>query len=194
MLPKQRIHGVILTPKGLHKLELAKQQTEFNENSNKRFTLINLSVQTGLDSHTLSKIFSCSNKVDRYSLIRCFKAFKILLEPDDYDVATIPPLITSSELQQRETCTCKDKTLGREDDKKLGLQLKLDVNKVNLPMTPTEEIRQRGITLLEQLSRESLLKAVKFLESLSQESLPLSHNKPEHSNCVAKNITLNQLN
>ncbi|MEH2365943.1 hypothetical protein [Nostoc sp.] len=189
MLPKQRIRGVILTPKGLHKLELAKQQTEFNENSNKRFTLINLSVQTGLDSHTLCKIFSRNNKVDRYSLTRCFQAFKILLEPDDYDVATIPLLINSSELQQRETC--KDKTLGREEDKKLGLQLNLDVNEVNLPMTPSEEIRSRAITLLEELSGESLLKAVKFLESLSQESLPLSQNKPEHSNGVAKNMTLN---
>ncbi|MEH1866450.1 MAG: hypothetical protein V7K69_15800 [Nostoc sp.] len=189
MLPKQRIRGVILTPKGLHKLELAKQQTEFNENSNKRFTLINLSVQTGLDSHTLCKIFSCNNKVDRYSLTRCFQAFKILLEPDDYEMATIPLLINSSELQQGETC--KDKTLGRQEDKKLGLQLKLDVNEVNLPMTPPEKIRSRGITLLEELSGESLLKAVKFLESLSQESLPLSQNKPEHRNGVAKNMTLN---
>ncbi|WP_176726943.1 hypothetical protein [Nostoc sp. KVJ20] len=58
-------------------------------------------------------------------------------------------------------------------------------------MTPPEEIRSRGITLLEELSGESLLKAVKFLESLSQEPLPLSQNKFEHSNGVAKNITLN---
>ncbi|WP_335230893.1 hypothetical protein [Nostoc sp.] len=41
-------------------------------------------------------------------------------------------------------------------------------------MTPPEEIRSRGITLLKELSGESLLKAVKFLESLSQESLALS--------------------
>jgi len=113
MLPKQRIRGVILTPKGLHKLEFAKQQTEFNDNGNKRFTLINLSVQTGLDSHTLCKIFNSNNKVDRYSLTRCFQAFKILLEPDDYDIATIPLLITSSELQQGETY--KDKTVGRQE-------------------------------------------------------------------------------
>ncbi|MEH2166186.1 MAG: hypothetical protein V7K41_05840 [Nostoc sp.] len=168
---------------------MAKQQTEFNENGNKRFTLINLSVQTGLDSHTLCKIFNSNNKVDRYSLTRCFQTFKILLEPDDYEIATIPLLITSSELQQGESC--KDKTLGRQEDKKLGLQLNLDVNKVNLPMTRPEEIRSRGITLLEELSGESLLKAVKFLESLSQESLPLNQNKPEHSNGVVKNITLN---
>ncbi|MEH2238318.1 hypothetical protein [Nostoc sp.] len=188
MLPKQRRRGVILTPKGLHKLQLAKQQAEFNENGNKRFTLINLSVHTDLDSHTLCKIFNCNKKVDRYSLTRCFQAFKILLEPDDYYEILIPLLINSSELQQGETC--KDKTLRRQEDKKLGLQLKLDVNEVNLPMTPPEEIRSRGITLLEQLWGESLLKAVKVLESLSQESLPLSQNKPEHSNDVAKNITL----
>ncbi|BAZ87916.1 hypothetical protein [Dolichospermum compactum] len=41
-------------------------------------------------------------------------------------------------------------------------------------MTATTEIRQRAITLLEQLPGESLIKAVEFLESLSHEFLQLS--------------------
>lgn len=41
-------------------------------------------------------------------------------------------------------------------------------------MTVSREIRQRAITLLEQLPGESLIKAVEFLESLSHEFLQLS--------------------
>ncbi|QYX30796.1 hypothetical protein [Sphaerospermopsis torques-reginae] len=41
-------------------------------------------------------------------------------------------------------------------------------------MTAPTEIRQRAITLLEQLPGESLVKAVAFLESLSHEYLQLS--------------------
>ena len=41
-------------------------------------------------------------------------------------------------------------------------------------MTVSREIRQRAITLLEQLPGESLIKAVEFLEILSHHSLQLS--------------------
>ena len=41
-------------------------------------------------------------------------------------------------------------------------------------MTAPTEIRQRAMTLLEQLPGESLVKAVEFLESLSHEFLQLS--------------------
>ncbi|MEA5616769.1 hypothetical protein VB711_02790 [Cronbergia sp. UHCC 0137] len=41
-------------------------------------------------------------------------------------------------------------------------------------MTAPTEIRQRAMTLLEQLPGESLIKAVEFLESLSHEFLQLS--------------------
>ncbi len=44
-------------------------------------------------------------------------------------------------------------------------------------MTAPTEIRQRAITLLEQLAGESLVKAVQFLESLSNESLQISSGK-----------------
>ncbi|MBD2384861.1 hypothetical protein [Cylindrospermum sp. FACHB-282] len=41
-------------------------------------------------------------------------------------------------------------------------------------MTAPTEIRRRAMTLLEQLPRESLVKAVEFLESLSHESIQLT--------------------
>ncbi|BBD60919.1 hypothetical protein NIES2109_37190 [Nostoc sp. HK-01] len=182
MPTKQRRRGAVLTPKGLHKLQDAKQQAEFNENGNKRFTLDDLSHQTGLDSHTLCKIFSSNTRVDRYSLTRCFQAFQLLLEPDDYEMPT-------TYLQQRDTG--RNKTLERQYEKKPSLKLKLDVNEDRLPMTAPEEIRQRGRQLLEQLSGESLVKAVKLLESVSQESLLPSENKLKNDEGVDQNIQPN---
>jgi hypothetical protein len=48
-------------------------------------------------------------------------------------------------------------------------------------MAAPTEIRQRAITLLEQLPGESLVKAVKFLEGLSHETLLASAITPEAS-------------
>ncbi|MBD2454273.1 hypothetical protein H6G80_09295 [Nostoc sp. FACHB-87] len=186
MPTQQRRRGAVLTPKGLHKLQDAKQQAEFNKNCNKRFTLDDLSYQTGLDTHTLCKIFRRDSKVDTQSLTRCFQAFQLLLEPDDYEIPMSPPFITSCDLQQRETD--RNKTLERQDEKEPGLKLKLDVNEDRLPMTAPEEIRQRGITVLKELSGESLVKAVKLLESFSQESSRLSENKLKNDQGVAQNI------
>ncbi|EAW45458.1 hypothetical protein PN465_12580 [Nodularia spumigena CS-584] len=182
MPKKQRKRGAILTPKGLHKLQYARQQAEFNENKNKRFTLDYLSYHIGLDTHTLCKIFRRKSKVDTQSLTRCFQAFNLLLEPDDYEIPTTPLLITSSQSQQPEAY--KDKTLDRQESEELGLKFDLDVNEVRLTMTAPTEIRQRAIALLQQLPGESLLKALEFLESLAYESLPLSET-PETANSEA---------
>jgi hypothetical protein len=47
-------------------------------------------------------------------------------------------------------------------------------------MTAPTEIRQRAIAILDQLPGESLVKAIKFLESLSHEALQvLESSKPE---------------
>ncbi|MBE9200515.1 hypothetical protein IQ233_15565 [Nodularia sp. LEGE 06071] len=51
-------------------------------------------------------------------------------------------------------------------------------------MTEPTDIRQRAIALLQQLPRESLVKALEFLESLAYESLPLSET-PETPNSEA---------
>ncbi|MTJ51573.1 NACHT domain-containing protein [Anabaena sp. UHCC 0253] len=83
-LPKKRKRGSILTHQGLDKLKNAIQTKEYAENDGKRFTLDNLYEQTRLDSHTLSKIFQCNVRVDKKSLVQCFKAFNLVLESDDY--------------------------------------------------------------------------------------------------------------
>jgi hypothetical protein len=48
-------------------------------------------------------------------------------------------------------------------------------------MAAPTEIRQRAIALLEQLPGQSLVKAVKFLEALSHETLLASAITPEAS-------------
>jgi hypothetical protein len=63
---------------------------------------------------------------------------------------------------------------GCEDRFDYGLQFQVYVYEVRLLMTAPTEIRQRAMTLLEQLPGESLIKAVEFLESLSHEFLQLS--------------------
>jgi hypothetical protein len=81
---KERRRGVILTPQALEKLKEAKLETEIRENNGISYTLEALSDRTGLDPHTLIKVFSCQTGVDRRTLGRCFQAFNLSLEPNDY--------------------------------------------------------------------------------------------------------------
>ncbi len=90
---QKRKRGVLLTLQGLHKLENARQQAENDENDTKRFTLENLMCRTGLDSHTLGKIFNRTARVDQRSLVRCFLAFSLVLEPGDYEPPSGAPCI-----------------------------------------------------------------------------------------------------
>jgi hypothetical protein len=83
-LPRKRKRGSILTIQGLDKLENAIKTKEYAENNGKRFTLNNLYEQTRLDPHTLCKIFNRNVRVDTKSLVKCFKAFNLVLEADDY--------------------------------------------------------------------------------------------------------------
>ena len=86
-LQKQsRRRGVILTSQGLQKLQVAKSEAESCENNDHRYTLEALSLRTGLDPDTLMKVFSCEVGVDKQTLNRCFRAFNLLLEPDDYQL------------------------------------------------------------------------------------------------------------
>lgn len=84
---KKRRRGALLTTHGLHRLQDAKQQTESNENQ--KFTFEALSLRTNLDSHTLCKIFNRTAKVDKKSLAKCFQAFNLMLQPNDYDSSTV---------------------------------------------------------------------------------------------------------
>jgi hypothetical protein len=91
-LPRKRKRGSILTIQGLNKLENAIKTKEYAENNGKRFTLDNLSNETDLDSHTLCKIFNRNVRVDKKSLVKCFKAFNLVLEADDYQSPLQPQI------------------------------------------------------------------------------------------------------
>ncbi len=81
---KERRRGVILTNQALEKLKKAKSESEISENNGLNYTLEALSDRTGLDSHTLIKVFTCETRVDRRTLSRCFQAFNLSLKPNDY--------------------------------------------------------------------------------------------------------------
>lgn len=81
---RRRRRGVILTPKGLKKLQDAKSNAEFKENSGNRYTLEALSERTGLAVDTLMKVLACESGVDKQSLKFYFRAFDLSLEPDDF--------------------------------------------------------------------------------------------------------------
>lgn len=80
----KRQRGVILTLEGLQRLEAAKTQTEFEENKGNRYTLEQMSDRTGLAINTVMKIYTREVGVDRNTLKKCFSAFNLILEPQDY--------------------------------------------------------------------------------------------------------------
>lgn len=82
---RRRRRGIILTAKGLEKLQEAKAEAEFAENRGNRYTLEALSERTGLAVDTLMKVFGCEIAVDKSTLKDCFKAFDLTLEGDDFE-------------------------------------------------------------------------------------------------------------
>lgn len=78
-----RKRGIVLTDRGLRKLNLAKINAE-NERGFKRYTLESLSEKTGLTPTTLSKIFTGSAGVDKRTLKLCFEVFDLTLVAEDF--------------------------------------------------------------------------------------------------------------
>lgn len=74
----------ILTPQGFQKLQTAISQTENWNPYTKSCPLEALSEQTGLSTHTLSKVHARKAAVDLRTLVRYFSAFDLTLEPSDY--------------------------------------------------------------------------------------------------------------
>lgn len=81
--PRRR-RGVILTPQGLEKLQIAKSKLEGQGNHSNHYTLEVLSEHTGLSVDTLVKALKCKTGVDKQTLKDCFKAFNLVLKPRDY--------------------------------------------------------------------------------------------------------------
>ncbi|MUH00871.1 NACHT domain-containing protein [Scytonema sp. UIC 10036] len=83
--PKPKRHrGIILTLQGWHKLQQAKQVVETNKNWGRRFTIEQLSEQTGLSLRTISRILNRDAGVDKQSLEYFMKAFGLELTKGDF--------------------------------------------------------------------------------------------------------------
>lgn len=106
----KRKRGVILTLEGLQKLEAAKAEAEFEENSGNRYTLERMSERTRLAINTVMKIYAREVGVDRSTLKRCFNAFNLILEPSDY--SWVFP--QSDEVQESETPQPQEKNIEPE--------------------------------------------------------------------------------
>lgn len=80
----RRKRGVILTPQGFKKLQTAKSEKESYENYGNRYTLEDLSANTGLSVDTWMKVLKSEVAVDKQTLKSCFGAFNLVLETNDY--------------------------------------------------------------------------------------------------------------
>ncbi len=92
---RRRRRGVILTAKGLNKLQAAKSLAENHEHDGIRYTLEALSYRTNLDPDTLTKVFACEVGVDKRTLNRCFRAFNLQLEQSDYRLPQLDEAIST---------------------------------------------------------------------------------------------------
>jgi hypothetical protein len=93
----RRRRGVILTTQGLQKLQSVIAAAEYHDHIS--YTLEALSSYTGLDPDTLSKVFACETGVDRRTLCRCFKAFNLGLESNDYSQPDASPIAAAQHAQ-----------------------------------------------------------------------------------------------
>lgn len=105
-----RKRGVILTRKGLQKLEKAQADAASKENSSFRYTLEDLSDRTRLAVNTVMKIYGCEVGVDRNTLKRCFSAFNLTLEASDYRSVSA----RSDGIKQPETLQLQAKNIEQE--------------------------------------------------------------------------------
>ncbi len=104
---RRRRRGVILTKKGLEKLQTAKTEAEYAENRGNKYTLEALSERTGLGVDTLMKVFACDTGVDKQTLKDYFKAFNLTLCDQDFYHPELPiveeipsPLYSEPELPE----------------------------------------------------------------------------------------------
>ncbi|GAX34038.1 hypothetical protein NIES3585_00370 [Nodularia sp. NIES-3585] len=80
----KRKRGVILTSKGLQRLQKAILSCEIAENKGDRLTLAELGSRINVSTKTLSRLWSLSKGVDQKTLKFCFSAFNLKLNQEDY--------------------------------------------------------------------------------------------------------------
>ena len=80
----KRRRGVLLSPKGLQRLQEAILSWEIIENQGQRLSLEDLSDHTKLSAKTLSRLWSANKGVDQKTLKLCFNTFNLELYEEDY--------------------------------------------------------------------------------------------------------------
>jgi WD40 repeat protein len=81
---QKRNRGIMLTAKGLEKIQAARSNWECQENFGERSTYENISELTNLDINTIKKILSGRERVDKRSLEKFYLAFKLKLDEEYY--------------------------------------------------------------------------------------------------------------
>jgi transcriptional regulator with XRE-family HTH domain len=80
----RRKRGVVLSPYGWQRLQMAEQQAADFGNAGKVYTLEQLGERTGLSPNTITKVRRRRLAVDRQTLEFYFSALGLTLQPDDY--------------------------------------------------------------------------------------------------------------
>jgi WD40 repeat protein len=81
---RKRRRGVVLTPKGLQKLQSGKRKSESENNFGNKYTLEEMRVLSGLYTGTISKVLNCEVGVEKGTIEDLFKAFNLKLDKNDY--------------------------------------------------------------------------------------------------------------
>jgi transcriptional regulator with XRE-family HTH domain len=84
-----RERGIVLSPQGWQRFQVAKQQTESEQSWGKHFTQEDLSDRTGLSLNTLYRVLKRELGVDRQSLEYLFGAFGLELTKADHTAAIL---------------------------------------------------------------------------------------------------------
>jgi hypothetical protein len=106
-----RRRGVLLSPKGIQRLQEAISYWEITENQGQHLSLEDLSYHTKLSTKTLSRLWSANKGVDQKTLKLCFNTFNLELNTEDYiflqeedDIKTLDCLSQSICLKTESSC------------------------------------------------------------------------------------------
>lgn len=98
----RRKRGVILTPQGKQRLLAAIREFEQDQNFGEKYTIEELSSQTGLDPGTVTKVLDAEERADRRTIDRFFQTFNLELTEADYRK---PPAAQNLNLQEEPIAT-----------------------------------------------------------------------------------------
>jgi hypothetical protein len=80
----KRSRGIVLSRKGLKRLQVAIVPAEMKENYGNRFTIEELSDRMRVSTRTVSRLWSLTAGLDQRTLRLCFSAFDLELIAEDY--------------------------------------------------------------------------------------------------------------